>query len=224
MPVSVHCPLCERPLQVSEKFLGKEVRCAYCGHPFAAGVVTPTPSTQAGASSVDEEERYRIQGEAPLPPPSRRDNREEPLRSAREEDAEDDIARWERRRWRAEETVSAPGTALMVSGAFTLVFGILCLIGMLLFIPEASRASRRPQSNALGSIANLAVLGFFGFVAGPLIILGGWMMKRLRVYQLAFTACILSLVPCHSCWFLALPIGIWGLIVLNKPGLKSMFR
>jgi hypothetical protein len=49
-------------------------------------------------------------------------------------------------------------------------------------------------------------------------------MQKLENHQLAFTASILAMIPCVSpCCFLGLPFGIWALVVLNKPEVKSQF-
>jgi len=48
-------------------------------------------------------------------------------------------------------------------------------------------------------------------------------MKNLESYGWAMTACILGMLPCHSCCILGLPFGIWGLTVIHKPEVKSQF-
>ena len=50
-------------------------------------------------------------------------------------------------------------------------------------------------------------------------------MKKLESYGMVMTATILSMLPCtSSCCCLGLPLGIWILIVLAKPEVKSAFR
>jgi len=54
--------------------------------------------------------------------------------------------------------------------------------------------------------------------------MGASKMQSLTSYQFAFTAAILAMVPCLSpCCLLGLPFGIWALVVLNKPEIKSQF-
>jgi hypothetical protein len=50
-------------------------------------------------------------------------------------------------------------------------------------------------------------------------------MQKLSSYGLSLTTAIVVLIPCFSpCCLLGLPIGIWALVVLNKPEVKSQFR
>ena len=66
-----------------------------------------------------------------------------------------------------------------------------------------------------------------GLIAGGIaiaILMGASKMQALTNYQFAFTASILAMLPCLSpCCFLGLPFGIWALVVLNKPEIKSQF-
>jgi hypothetical protein len=47
--------------------------------------------------------------------------------------------------------------------------------------------------------------------------------EDLKSYGLAMTSSILAMIPCHVCCMVGLPIGIWALIVLLKPEVKSAF-
>jgi len=50
-------------------------------------------------------------------------------------------------------------------------------------------------------------------------------MKKLENYGLAMTASILAMIPCLSpCCLIGLPIGIWAVVVLSKPEVKSAFH
>jgi len=58
------------------------------------------------------------------------------------------------------------------------------------------------------------------------ILLGAIRMLSLRSYQLAFAASVLAMLPCVTsscCCVLGLPFGIWALVVLNRPEVKSHF-
>jgi hypothetical protein len=77
-------------------------------------------------------------------------------------------------------------------------------------------------------------IGFYGFFvvyfAGGLItrliqLIGAIALFRVRGYSLAMAAMICALLPCDVyCCIFCLPIGIWGLIVLNKPEVKAAFE
>jgi hypothetical protein len=50
-------------------------------------------------------------------------------------------------------------------------------------------------------------------------------MRKLDSYGLAMTASIVALIPCISpCCVVGLPIGIWALVILSKPEVKSAFH
>ena len=60
-----------------------------------------------------------------------------------------------------------------------------------------------------------------------LILFGAIRMLSLRNYQLAFAASVLAMLPCVTsscCCVLGLPFGIWALVVLNRPEVKSNFN
>jgi len=56
-----------------------------------------------------------------------------------------------------------------------------------------------------------------------IVLLGANSMRTLKSFGYSMTACILAIIPCPPCCLLSLPIGIWALIVLNKPEVKSAF-
>ncbi|MBE0539866.1 MAG: DUF4339 domain-containing protein [Verrucomicrobia bacterium] len=69
------------------------------------------------------------------------------------------------------------------------------------------------------------VSGIIGLVVAGLILFGALKMKKLESYGWAMTSSILAMIPCISpCCLLGLPIGIWALVVLAKPEVKSSFR
>lgn len=65
---------------------------------------------------------------------------------------------------------------------------------------------------------------FFAAMNG-LVLYGAIKMLRLESRTLAKTACIIAMLPVTTfcCCILGLPFGIWGLVVLNKPDVKSHF-
>ena len=251
MPIKVHCPSCERPLQIGEKFLGRQVRCPLCGHRFTAAPRART-SPRAPGASLGEDAGYELIEDTPAhdsPPaaeagaaprdayspelprrrspstlPARSEHREEPPETSEDVDWEE-ADRLERRRWRAEETVSAPAIALMVAGGFVFLTGLFYAGMAVLMMAAPGRARRGSDAvDLFGSLAAACCVSVFGVGAGPVVFAGGWQMKRLRMYTFAFVATIVAIVPLTPCWILALPFGIWALIVLQKPHVKSAFQ
>jgi hypothetical protein len=68
------------------------------------------------------------------------------------------------------------------------------------------------------------VLNVIAIVVAAVIIMGGLKMKNLQSRGMAMTASILAMIPCLSaCCLLGLPIGIWSIVTLNDPNVRSAF-
>jgi hypothetical protein len=64
---------------------------------------------------------------------------------------------------------------------------------------------------------------FFAAVSG-FVLFGALKMLKLQSRTLAMVTCIAAMLPCIGCCCIfGLPFGIWGLVVLNKPDVKSQF-
>lgn len=113
----------------------------------------------------------------------------------------------------------------LVLVAFALLINITTLMGIHL-IPQQPMPDPQMQKlmNSIGGGLGI-VQDIVGAVIGVVILLGTGKMKRLESYQYAMMTAILAMVPCLSpCCFLGLPFGIWALVVLNKPEVKSQFQ
>ncbi len=135
-------------------------------------------------------------------------------------------------RARAEQMISGPAIALMVTAGLGLAFGLFNLTASLLYsgheqLPPMPGVDpdmiRMIQKVAYGPVAVGVKLVFIGM--SVLILLGAIRMQRLSSYGLAMTAAVIALVPCFfSCCGLGIPFGIWALMVLSKPEVKSQFH
>ncbi len=58
-----------------------------------------------------------------------------------------------------------------------------------------------------------------------LVILGGVKMLQLRARGLVMTAAVLVMIPCFTscCCFLGLPLGIWVIVLINRPEVRNQF-
>ncbi|MCA9143540.1 MAG: hypothetical protein H6821_04785 [Planctomycetaceae bacterium] len=128
----------------------------------------------------------------------------------------------------ASELVNMPATLLLVAGGLGVAAHILGILLNILGVSMmgAAPAEGGPDQTAMvaqgiGAIVGAAIgLGF-----DALVIVGALKMKKLESYGLAMAASIIAMLPCISCGcLLGLPIGIWSLVVLNKPEVKSAFR
>ena len=71
------------------------------------------------------------------------------------------------------------------------------------------------------------IFGLAVLVVAGIIIFGAVKMKNLESRALALTASILAMIPClspASCCVVGIGIGIWALVVLNKPEVKAGFH
>lgn len=75
------------------------------------------------------------------------------------------------------------------------------------------------------SPAMVLVDGVIKLAVAGLIMFGASRLRNLKSFPLVVTAVILGIVPCTSpCCCIGLPVGIWALVVLFKPEVKSAFR
>jgi GYF domain 2 len=137
----------------------------------------------------------------------------------------------------ASRKVTVPAIGLIVSSSICIIEAVLNLIQL----PSAAEKMQQyesmfqdnPQAEQLmQKIAGLAT-GPFGYIQvvlqiiiAILILIGAIKMKSLRSYEFAFAAAILSVLPCiNPCcgWVLSLIFGIWAMVVLAKPDVKSQF-
>jgi hypothetical protein len=130
----------------------------------------------------------------------------------------------------AARLVSGPATAMMVVGILCAVAAVLSMLSNMLGMGAGARGGQNipPQlqqwmemsSGGVGIFLNLLGLAVSGF-----IIFASTKMRKLESYGLVMTATIISMVPCLSpCCCVGLPIGIWVLVVLCKPEVKSSFH
>jgi hypothetical protein len=119
--------------------------------------------------------------------------------------------------------VAGPAIALLVTG-------ILCIVayaGLGMASLSAEMAAARGDHNPERTVAYRmgGMLGVFLVVGWwAIIICAALQMKALRNHGFAMTGAILALIPCNLAWVFGLPFGIWALVVLSKPEIKSAFR
>jgi hypothetical protein len=127
------------------------------------------------------------------------------------------------------EMVSGPAIGLIITGILNIIFAAgRTIITMLGVGGHMMQGTGNPEFEkmftAMMGTFGLA-LGILGVLGGILILLGGVKMKRLEAYGLSIAASIIAMIPCLStCCVVGLPIGIWALVVLSKPEVKSSFR
>jgi hypothetical protein len=134
-------------------------------------------------------------------------------------------------RARAVQMVNGPAIGLivaMVLGIALSVFGVVFhLLGVSwgrppsMMNPEAERMYNlfHQFGGTLGVVA-----GVISIAIGLFVLFGALKMQKLSNHGLAMAAAIVAMIPCFSpCCLLGLPFGIWALVVLNKPEVRSQF-
>ena len=127
--------------------------------------------------------------------------------------------------------VKGPAIGLIITAALGFLSGLNSLIGGLtgrsgvppdvLNNPELPEAVREMLQNMTGTGA--VVGGILGLALSALILFGGLKLLKLQSRGLVMTAAIIAMLPCGGCCCIGLPIGIWTLVVMSKPDVKSMF-
>jgi len=126
--------------------------------------------------------------------------------------------------------VSGPSIGLLVTG---IIGGVFSVIGLFMSFFGTSLSSlmadrfdqfEEQYANLFEGAAGIAS-SFIGILVAALIIYAALKMKELSQYGLCMAASILAMIPCISpCCIIGLPIGIWCLIVLTKPEVKTAFH
>ena len=135
--------------------------------------------------------------------------------------------------------VKSPAVALMVVSILNIVLALWSLLQLIFASPNLQQLN-----SELAQLNNPQIEQFtqklFHLMYGPLgianvfvelaisvlILVGAQKMKALQSYEFALAAATLSMVPCLTpcCgYLLGVAFGIWALVVLRKPEVKSHF-
>ena len=128
----------------------------------------------------------------------------------------------------ASQQVQGPAMGLLVTAGLALLFTVLGLVMNIAGVgmsglsgmggSAATDQYMSMMSGGVGIVVSLLGLALYGFV-----LWGALQMKQLRNWNMAMGASIAAMLPCSCCCIIGLPIGIWSLIVLMKPEVKSAF-
>lgn len=137
------------------------------------------------------------------------------------------------------QRVKTPAVALMVTAILNIILALWGLVQMIFSSPDLQQVNselaqlNNPQIEQFVQKMLHLMYGPLGIVnilvelaISVLILAGAKKMKSLRSYEFALAAAALSTVPCLTpcCgYLLGLAFGIWSLVVLRKPEVKSHF-
>lgn len=123
--------------------------------------------------------------------------------------------------------VSGPSVGLLVTGILGAIFS---LTGLILSTVETGiesiMADKFSEEYAeLAEGATGIALCFVGLLVSAFIIYASLKIKELNQWGLCVAASIIAMIPCISpCCIVGLPIGIWCLVILTKPEVKTAFH
>lgn len=134
--------------------------------------------------------------------------------------------------------VTIPAIGLIITSILGILLNLADLTGLTTnllqsFFAGLAQQSDNPQLNdAVAKMQNAGHSPFvianavFQIIIEILIFVGGFKMLKLKSYHFAYAAAIMSVIPCiTSCCVLPLGLifGIWAMVVLSKPEVKSQF-
>jgi len=142
-------------------------------------------------------------------------------------------------REKALQRIKVPAVALMAASILNIILALWDLIDMIFYKPDLQQINSaleqlgNPQIEQFAQKMLHLMYGPLGIVnilvelaVSVLILAGAKKMKSLQSYQFSLAAAGLSTVPCLtpcSGFFLGLAFGIWALVVLRRPDVKSHF-
>lgn len=134
-------------------------------------------------------------------------------------------------------TLMGPGICLILIG----ILGILLSGGATLFFQSMKEEltdqilrdwNRQnpgqpppPRETVFAVLKSFSVVHMISAAASLVVLLSGFMILTRRGYGLAISGSILAMINFGACLcILGLPIGIWSLIMLCRPGVSQLFR
>jgi hypothetical protein len=124
--------------------------------------------------------------------------------------------------------VKPPAMILMILSIGSIVLSV----GLLIFyvgqidiaiFEDFTRANPDEQEKAVNAIANV-VGGVLSIPLHMFFIFGCKKMMKLESKSVVWMMLIIAVIPCCSPCCVGLPIGIWGIVVMNNPIVKIAFK
>lgn len=233
MAIEFNCPKCQARIRTPDETAGKAAKCPKCsgivnipgagpaaGNPLGAGQYNPLgagPQNPLGVRPTAAPNPFGDSSSGFGPPPLNPYASPAPAAS---------MGSYYGRNYRdaARQMLLVPAICLIVFAGLGLVFMAFAAIGFF-----AAPDGIPPPGDQPGEAA-----GYYGFIIGYFTVgllsrlvqlAGAIAMLRVRGYSLAMAGAIAAIVPCdvYCCLFCA-PLGIWSLIMLNKPEVKAGFQ
>jgi hypothetical protein len=218
MPIEFHCSRCGRLLRTGDDTAGRMAQCPECGGqtqvPAQETPVQPSLAPLSGAGGSFDSGTPQRADSAGYQTPYQTPPGHGPGPSGQGSYLY------------ALQRVSAPAVCLIVTAVLGIGLHLLGIAGVILHIGVAAAAMHQhamPEMFISGPIA--IIYQGINIILYLIILIGAMKMKGLENYGFAMAASIIALVPCIGpCCLLGLPFGIWALVVLSDPAVKSSFK
>ncbi len=122
--------------------------------------------------------------------------------------------------------LKGPAIALLICAPFGIILMIVDLVGRVMNINnDTVPVFGNNAQAALAGVYIGMVVDVLAMICQIVVIVGAVSMLKGQSYASAMAASVISVIPCLSaCCVLGIPFGIWALVVLNDPGVKTAFR
>ncbi len=126
----------------------------------------------------------------------------------------------------AKDALNLPSVLLLVSGGLGVLMRLAGLVGgggSQQMMGQFANDPRFAQLASLSSGPANIIGNLLGIALSAFVIFGALKMRNLQGHSLALGAAVVSIIPCSGCCCIGLPVGIWALVLLLKPEVKSQF-
>jgi len=121
--------------------------------------------------------------------------------------------------------VKGPAIGLMVVSAISALLLLVTIPFDVLLLVTGGFGPFNVEEGEATSIAIRTVWGIAIFAASVFSFWGGLQMQKLKNYDLARNAAIVASIPCLGpCCLLGIPFGIWAIVTLGCPEVRSAFE
>ena len=126
----------------------------------------------------------------------------------------------------ARDALNVPSVLLLVSGGLGVLLRLGSMVGGSASNPMLAKLAADPKTAQIATMfsgpANI-IGNLVGIALSAFVIFGGLKMRNLQGHGIALGAAIASIIPCSGCCCIGMPVGIWALVMLLKPEIKSQF-
>jgi hypothetical protein len=115
--------------------------------------------------------------------------------------------------------LEAPALWLLVIGLLTVLLSLAAIVGTITNVGKRLIEFQTPPTQVMVlffSLLNLPI--------GVLVIIGSQKMMSLELFGMALLGCIVAMLPIGPVAVLGIPIGLWALMILLQPRVRTAFR